>query len=549
MNLRRILLFCCCVGWLWSPSHAQDQVGRVEVVKPQDLKRTAHRLRISVEQLANARTALDEATQLALRSDPPVLNDYASLARYWIQLDPKKSGETIGLMISQISRQAQSADTLDSYRKYTAQAQQLLTFLYEKNPDRAMQIVELWPAPAARLGSAGEQALAQMQSEFRTRMLSQNAYNSPDQVYEQLQQLQKAGSVPLPLRAQLAQALISSNQREKARQVLDQAIADMGNRPPEAGKNYEYENFLRELARLYPERFFEAFQAYQDISSRPGATQTPGQIMQMGDERIVLTGSESSALNVIRGLSYRPELALKLLDSVPGLREKLEQLGGIDNVLSPSQMSVGPRLISLSSSVLNARGGLPASVAPPPDRPDAAEPPPNPSQVFRTLRGKAETEPESVRRKLANTFRKKEHFPLLINLAQMANAQDPDLASVALGVAQGLLPLFDNLQQRASSYRSLITASRQIEGEVDPTLLKAGLILVNEMQEEEKSRGQDSAERPGVIHPSDDLHVVLIVQSALDDFNAGMRSARALPEETLRIRALTQIVQSLLARY
>ena len=110
-----ILLLGLCLGMPAIPAPSQDKGGRVEVLKPQDLKRTAHRLRISVERLANARAALREATDLALRLDPPVLSDYGSLARLWNQLDRKSARERIGLMVAQLSRNAQAAEDSDTF--------------------------------------------------------------------------------------------------------------------------------------------------------------------------------------------------------------------------------------------------------------------------------------------------------------------------------------------------------------------------------------------------------------------------------------------------
>jgi hypothetical protein len=545
MKSRRILLFCLCLGMLTPLAPSQEKGGRVEIVKPQDLKRTAYRLRISVERLTNARTALKEATDLAVRLDPPVLNDYGSLARMWIQLDRRKAREMIGSMIAQLSRNAQAAEDLESYRRCTSQAQQLLGSLSEVDPEKAIQIAELWPAPSARLGKAGEQALTQFQNDSSRSLMSQAAYTAPEQLYDQLLQPQKAASIPFNTRSQVAMALINQNQKDKARVVLDQAIEDMGKRPPEPGKNYDYEGFLRELARIYPERFLDAFNTYQGMVARQDTNANSSVMVQWGEQRLSLTTAESSAFNIIRSLSFRPELCLKLLNSVPSLRDKIEQVGGIDNVISPSSLSVTASAPYYPAERSNPRpaaaGGRDGSPAP--------ESLPNPSQLFFSLRGKAELNPDLVRRKLSDTYRQKEHFSHLISIAQMANYQDPDLSSIALDVAQGLLPLFDNLQQRANSLRTLVSSYRQLEGEVPSSLLKEGLILASEMSEEENNREQSAPPGVKVSRPSDDLKIMLMAQGALEDFNAALRSARALGDDLLRIRALMQICQTLQNNY
>ena len=248
----------------------------------------------------------------------------------------------------------------------------------------------------------------------------------------------------------------------------------------------------------------------------------------------------------MRSLGSRPELSFKLLNSVPGLRDKVEQAGGIDNVLNPASLAryslILNNLIGKSSPPGPTAAGGPGSHTDP-------EVPPNPSQVLSSLRGKAELDPDLVRRKLEDTFRQKEHFQYLVSLAQMASYQDPDLSTIALDVAQGILPLFENLQERANYVRSLVSTYRQLEGEVPASLLKAGLVLAGEMRRQEDSREQPVPPDVRLPHPSDDLKIMLMAQSSPEDFNAALRSARALEDDLLQIKALMQIAQTLANNY
>jgi hypothetical protein len=50
-------------------------------------------------------------------------------------------------------------------------------------------------------------------------------------------------------------------------------------------------------------------------------------------------------------------------------------------------------------------------------------------------------------------------------------------------------------------------------------------------------------------HPSDDLKIMLTAQSSAEDFNAALRSARALGDDLLQIKALMQIAQLLINNY
>jgi tetratricopeptide (TPR) repeat protein len=556
-------LWAACFGMLAGSSHGQEssaqmQVIKVEMARSRDLRRTAHRLRIGIEQLTHARTALREATDLALRQDPPAVSDYSSIARLWVQLDRRDAQAMIASLIGDLCDAAQAAEDLASYRKCTTLALQLLSMLVDLDSEKARQIAELWPPPAVKLGDAGQQALAQFQNDFNTRLASQRAFATNDQVIEQYLQPEKSYALPFNSRINMALILVDANQKEKALKLLDQAVSDLGKRSPDPTKNSDIETFLNGLANFYPERFPEAFDSYKVLLSRQDPNANAGMIYQRGDEKVLLNPTEVAVVNMIRNIYAKPELTLKLLESNPGLKTKFDRLGGLDNFLRPgilsSTLSGSPPMLSYPANAappttVATSPGSTVSVSSNSADPDKSV---NAAEFLRTLRGKATSNPEAVRRRLMDTCQKKEHFSALMMLAQSASYQDPDLSSIALEVARTLLPLFDNLQQRASSLRNLVTTQRQIDGEVDPTLLREGFILATEMREEEKNREQSaSPPPPGVtlFHPSDDIEVFLLAQNALDDFGTALSRVHSIAEESVRIKALLQIAQTMSSYY
>lgn len=546
------------VGLLAFFSYGQDvkvppATVKVEVVKARDLIRTAHRFRISTQQLTDARTALREATDLSLHQDllaPEISNQ---MGRLWLQLDRKKAREMIGALIARVCTQVQAAEDLATYRKYTSQGQQLLYMLAEIDPEKAAGIIELWPSPAASLGDGGQQALAQFQNDAGSRLtLMQGAGSVSSQALDRYLSPEQSTTLPFTPRIQMVSMLIGTNQKDKARALLDQAIADFRARALDPGKSSDYESFLRGLAQYDSDRFLDAFSIYQSQLSQQENGSNAGVIYEAGGTKVLLNPTESTIMSLIRGLYGKPELTMKLIDANPGLKAKLDQLGGLDNVISPAMLSANPVPRSYPA---NVPPPVSATTLPGPnssgrDSGVAPERPISAADLYQTLRGKAEANPEAVQRKLRDTCLKKEHFSALITLAQMAATQDPDLSSIALDVAHGLLPLFDSLPQRGSSLRTLLTTLRLIDGEVDPTLFKEGYILVTEMREDERNRqGQAPAPPAGAPFASDDLEIALIAQNALDDFSAAMRRAGALENETVRIRALLQIAQALTTNY
>jgi hypothetical protein len=92
---------------------------------------------------------------------------------------------------------------------------------------------------------------------------------------------------------------------------------------------------------------------------------------------------------------------------------------------------------------------------------------------------------------------------------------------------------------------------RSCEGEVDQGLLKQGMSLVSELREEEKNREQANPPEPNtrVYRQSDDFEIALIGWTAADDLSAALRRTHAMESDSLRIRALVQIAQSLISNY
>jgi len=565
MKIGSSLMLFTCLGLLVSSSYAQESnvqelSAKVLAAQSRDLRRTAHRYRITPDQLTRARAALKDATDLAMKQDSSASTDFATIARLWVQLDRKNAPGAIASMVGEMSSEAEAAEDLASYRRIASQAQQLIYTLLDLDMDRAKQIADLWPPPQSKVGDDGQKTLAQFKADVTSRLVMLNPTALSDDELAQMLQLQKSFSVPMSYLINMAQYLINANQKDKARTLLDQAISNLGQITIDPSRTGDYEGFLRMLISVYPEKSIAAYNAYRDALLRQNQSGGQGTIYEVGDQRVTISPSESAAISMLRGMYNKPELAAKFLDSNPELRAKLDQLGGPDNVLSPSPMSTNPPPKT-----------YPAGVPPPPspDAPAAStvqvpEKPINVSDLYRTLRGKADSNPDMVRHKLEDTFRKKENFQGLIQLAQIANYSDPELGSIAVEVAHGLLPLFDSLQQRASSLRTLITILRQCDGEVDPSLLREGFILASQMREEEKQKEQASTVNSGMItpvsgpgpvpgakamHPSDDLEIAMIAQSALDDFNSAIRSANSIADEGVRIKALLQIIQTLMNYY
>ena len=74
-----------------------------------ELRRTAHRLHMPVEQLKNARLALQEATDLANTMDPFPVSQIGTLTQNWKQLDRSRADAVIESFIRELRSEAADA--------------------------------------------------------------------------------------------------------------------------------------------------------------------------------------------------------------------------------------------------------------------------------------------------------------------------------------------------------------------------------------------------------------------------------------------------------
>jgi hypothetical protein len=518
---------------------------RQEALKLADMTRTSHRLHIGVTRLVQLREALQQATDLILRQES-MESTYANIARYWVSVDRKKAREALSKLISAAGSLAQNAADLNGYRRSSDIGMLFVNYLSQIDPEGARKIVELWPEPPASLGEEGRKAMEQLQKRAANEILSGKAQIS-SQDYQSYIDPQLSASQPFQARIDVATSLASSNQKDQARQILDQGIRDLANVTPDPNQLNDYRMFFEGLWHLYPERFLDTLEAFRVRC--PQTDSSNDRIYEIGDKKVQLTPVEAMTVGILKGVQPRPELAARTISANSGLKAKLDQLGGLDRVLSSFLSVSGPSLREYSAAlpVSPASGNIvTTNILPISTAQDNAASPVTAEDLLKQLMGRAETNPEWVRRKLADACTHKEHFQVLIKLAQGAVSVDPDLGTIALEVAGGLLRAFDTLSSRASALRNLVNISRNIDGAVDSSLWSEGLNLVADLREEEKQQEQAN-EMPasGALQPSDNLEIYLIGQIALNDYSTAMQRVRSLRDDNLRIRALTSIVQYL----
>jgi hypothetical protein len=539
-NLRRSLLAFLTFSLVFPVFAQQPRVVVVDTTA-KELKRSAHRLRIPVEQLKNARLVLQEATDLAESMDPFPADQISSLAQSWKNINKPKFQKTIDSIFQHLRAEAAEAPDGQTYTRATSAAMMLLQSTGGADYDRTIQTIRDWPEPPSTMGEAGATFRNSLESQAKSQALSRLAGTDPERALALLSQPKAPGSFNYALSGQIMQGLMNAGKKDEALRLADQIVGDFAQHASEPRAQQEYEAFLRISGRnLDPARANAAIS--QLIPSLLNQPQSPAcsPNLKVGDKSVSLTCAESKVLNLLTS-SGRAGTSAKSFDLVPGLKSKLDSAGGVDNFIQ--SVMYGNGSWSITSDSASGKGNLVNSAGSPSGN--------YPVQLSRELVGKAESDPEAVKEKIQNMAKGPEDVQNLLSLATMLAFQNPDLAGVALEHAQALLPKVAPLQKRAEVLQNLIRAYRQVDGEVDPELLKSGFVLADQMRQElqKNSIQQEPVGRQYGLSMPDRLETFLVSELSRDSFETAMRYARSLEKGGFKLACLIQIVQALSRSY
>jgi hypothetical protein len=237
---------------------------------------------------------------------------------------------------------------------------------------------------------------------------------------------------------------------------------------------------------------------------------------------------------------------MKILNSAPALKALVDRIGGIDS-LSYSYPG-GLNFITYNPQAQNPTAD--ARIINSNIVSDAGTASNSPDKLLQELKGKAEKSPSLVREKLRGNIKGPESIDMLINLASISSYQEPELANIALDLAQELLPQVDSLQRRMNILQNLVRMYRQVSGEVDPELLKTGFILADQLRQEQLGKNPAANQSSQWIYNSaDQLESFLLSELSRDSFDMAMHYVRTLENPQTKLNCLTQIVQALSQRY
>jgi hypothetical protein len=328
-----------------------------------------------------------------------------------------------------------------------------------------------------------------------------------------------------------------AGQQDEALRLVDQALAEF-ERDPALPNPTDLMMFLQSLGQVDTGRAVRVFGTLArseavEAGSYQGIPITLPSVLRSGETSVALTPAEAVALTTLHSLRMWPELSVRGLAAFPGLKAKVDALGGLDAFLGASPMG-GPRapkmeLVHETASVNESAGSWRDGL-----------------RLYTELGGK--TSPRDLDAVEALLADKEPRA--LVALAQRANWENPDLASLALRKATERVFRVEPLEKRVEVVVLLVSATRMIEGDIDADLIARALKAVEELRDEGRAE-PDASTDPGArfrqqlgMTSVDLSEAVLLGHYARVDFETAMLHVRRLPEGR-RLGVLVQIASFL----
>jgi hypothetical protein len=507
---------------------------------------------VTPDQLREAQTALQEATQVAGRApDPAVISEFVQL---WFRMDRAKAPEAVEGVYSLLRAAAAEAQILAVYQKFTNSAHALLSSYASIDPQRVAALAPGWPDPAAVLGQAAQVWYAQAKSHFNSIVAPELAAGAPRQALNMLGDPSSGGTVDYAANGRMLMKLNMSGQKDEALKLADDTVAAFSRQELTNDAINRYRSFLGQLARVDADRYMRAVDQLLPMLSKLTNPRAGG-VLTVGERTLELTAPETVLVSIAVNLSFNSGLAAKTLDLIPGLKRKTDDIGLIDEVLNRHPAS--PYNLTYSFDGVSGGGGGTMPQGGPGSekylglrgRPSGAAPrgQPMPSLV---LQGQpAPSTPASVPVS-AEMQKMNQEMMLLIGQAKKAGESDPAQAAQILQKAVDLVKQFEPLTRRAVSLQEVMSAYRDILGKPNPELIKEGFTLLSALAEQEKRLPF----QPGMITLGSasrttgsraiDVEASLVSDLAMYSFDEAIHYVRSMPEDQ-RMICLVRIVQAL----
>jgi hypothetical protein len=522
-----------------------------------ELKRIAHRLHIPVEQLKNARQALQEATDLAMDMKTNSAMPIESICRSWKELNPSNTRKIADAFIHKLRLEAEKAADPIAYIEASSTAISIMRFISEYDFEKVKPFIQGWPVPHTN-AEAFHIFLKAQEFQARKDYFMRSAYTDPQKALAYFSS--ESGEYDYVFSWQIAQGFLNVGKKEAAYNLIDQTISQFSRSPADPDIIQQYTNFLISAARSNLDTnhasaaiaaLISKLKSLDDSritrsNANPEFTSLCFESIKTEDGTSVnLTCAESGVLNVLRSLSSKPGLVIRTLDSLPSLKAELDGIGGIDSLYGYGNRKVITRV--WQGSTENS------------DYSDSTEFESS-EKLLRELRGKVKSDPEYVNRRLTEVS-KESGTEALTNVIWTDSYRhnmdgDAELGSMALKVARKLNSEAKPPGKRNSNIWEIIRAYRQLEGPLDPELQKEGFRFVDQLKEE-IAKPKEELLKPGETQQvnirtgpcqfsgAECMEEMLLAELSRDSFTKAMTYARSIKNKELKLDCLIMIALAL----
>jgi hypothetical protein len=501
-----------------------------------ELKIAAHRSHIPVEQLKNARRALQEATDLFMISSP---DQYAGsrvlfLYTFWQQMSPSRANEIADEFIRKLRSEAVKATKPSVYQQAAENAVSLMRFFTESDFEKMQAFIRSWPAPPAGTAVPAD-FLKNMESKERENTFWKVVKSDPQKALTFLSG--DPEKYDYLFSWAIAEGFMNAGKKEEADRLINRIIKNFTESTGDKDAIREYKNFLwRASSALDNDHANAAINALFAMFAKQGNPVGCSGTLKIFDATIDLTCIESEVLDIVRYFHERPEFLIRTLDSFPSLKSKLAGFGGIDSIYQSR---------SKPSLAITKDGSTETRFEPrEPDVPEDSE------KLLKELSGEVKSNPEYVKRRLREAA-KKSGIEILIGMAwTKPNRNDivgaDDLAVMALETARQLNSEITSPRDRQDYF--IIRAYRQLEGTVDHELFKNGFQLVDQLKKEKLKPNPAQPVEIGSgcgFTSAECLESRLVHELAKDSFKEAMAHAHSIKNKDFKFYCLLTIVGAL----
>jgi hypothetical protein len=496
MRIRMLTSFVfCLLPFVFVSAVLCSQDRRVIVVNPRDadLKREAARLRMCPDDLRNIRQVLSE---MAERLPEAVeAGARSGVGHYLFRFNRAAAEETALELLRELAERAANSDDPQGYARLTSAARDLLSAMDWTNPALAAKLEEEWPEGPPE-GLPGVPAGA-----FSTQQYLRSARRNPEQVLEQLASVTPQNQ--LAARSLLLDALIEKGMEPQARQLVEETLSAA----PMITQSHvhQYVNFVRTAALHFPDYSEQIYSSYAALYQR---------LLQWGGSERQFRFPNGQTMNVSLAdhflangavfMNFDPQLALKIAELSPVIRQKMNSEGGYRALFfHRNRPAERQKLLEIDDNELQSS----------------------------ITDGKSAIELLQVYYPLCQNFPEKaERFYELALKAAMEEALPQALQNFAV------------LSSNCAQCLGLLPEKWFVEGR--HLLAKARM---NERDEKPASApgGYGSVPRSPTFQSAHHLEMLLIAFRAQTDFSAAMQEVQAIDDKIRRFDALTWIIQRL----